>query len=234
MASSIVQQNASNSSVTGPTVVLGAAPTAGNTLLALVASDTTHTAVPTAGAGRSYTQRLAQVNNMGFYVWTRLVTSGDSATTTFTASSALPTSAQVLEIQGTYDVIGTGLSTINTSAGNRTTNGLTPTTADNTVIAIAGLHFSTPVPSGGSVDNTFAIAQTQFAPAAGATASSSITASKFTGSTAATGTTTISWTNGVNDRDGVQIAFTGISAGTAAPPNRKTLYRPAVHRSSLY
>jgi hypothetical protein len=94
--------------------------------------------------------------------WTRLVTSGDSATVTFTASSALNTSAHVIEVQGTYDVIGTGLSTINAGAASRTTNGLTPTNADNAVLAIAGIHGFTATGSGGSADNTFTLTEANF------------------------------------------------------------------------
>jgi hypothetical protein len=215
MASSIIQSAASNSAVANPTVTLGATPTPGNTLVAWVSSDTTHTAVPTAGAGRSFTQRIAQVNNQGFYVWTRLVTSGDSATVTFTASSALNTSAHVIEVQGTYDVIGTGLSTINAGAASRTTNGLTPTNADNAVLAIAGIHGFTATGSGGSADNTFTLTEANFPAGTGTATAGGITTQKFTGSTAATGTTTISWTGSAIDRDGVQIAFTGIGGGAA-------------------
>lgn len=236
MASSIVQSAATQAAVTAPTVTLGAAPTVGNTLVAVVSSDTTHTTAPNAGAGKTFTQRVSQVNNQGFYVWTRLVASGDSATVTFAASSAGVTSAQVIEVQGTYDQVGAGTTVINTAASTRDATGLTPATADNTVLACYGIHgFNGANPSGGSVDNTFTVTRTSWPATASLAQSGTITAQKFTAATTATGTTTASWTGGALDRDGVQIAFTGVASGAAAPnPRPTTVYRTAVHRSSNY
>lgn len=235
MASSIVQSAATQAAVTAPTVTLGAAPTVGNTLVAVVSSDTTHTA-PNAGAGKTFTQRVSQVNNQGFYVWTRLVVSGDSATVTFAASSAGVTSAQVIEVQGTYDKTGAGTTVINSVGGTRDATGLTPATADNTVLACYGIHgFNGANPSGGSVDNAFTVTQTSWPATASLAQAGTIVAQKFTAATAATGTTTATWTGNALDRDGVQIAFTGVAGGAAAPnPRPTTVYRTAVHRSSNY
>jgi hypothetical protein len=130
MASSVVQSNANSGAATSLTVVLGAAPTAGNTLLAIMASDTTHAGVPTAGAGNSYTQRLAQVGGQGFYVWTRLVAGGESATTTFTPSTADPAGLVVAEIQGTFDKVGAGTTITGSALATRDTTTLSPTTTD--------------------------------------------------------------------------------------------------------
>jgi hypothetical protein len=233
MASSVVQSNANSGAATSLTVVLGAAPTAGNTLLAIMASDTTHAGVPTAGAGNSYTQRLAQVGGQGFYVWTRLVAGGESATTTFTPSTADPAGLVVAEIQGTYDKIGAGTTITGSALATRDTTTLSPTTTDNIVLAIAGIHApSSTVGSGGGVDNTFTFLRAVFS--AGGLAAGVVTGWKTTGSTGATGTTTLSWTNNYKDRDGVQIAFTGIGGAAAAKPNPHRLIQIAVHRASLY
>lgn len=218
MAASVVQSNSGFATTTTPTVVLGVAPTAGNTLVAVVGSDTTH-GVPTAGAGKSYTQRLGQVAQQGFYVWTRLVVAGDSATTTFAPTSASPSAMVVAEIAGTFDKTGTGFTITGSNAASVPPTGLSPATTDGLVIAAGGMHNATgSAPSGGSVDNTFTLLRTAFNAAAGATSSNAITASKVTTSTAATGTTTLSWTNNCADRDGVQIAFTGLAGAAAIPP----------------
>lgn len=218
MTVTIAQQASANTAVDPTSVALAGAPTAGNTLLAIMSSDTTIQTTPTAGATNTYTQRIGQVNAQGFYVWTRLVVSGDSATTTFDITGANPACLMVFEIVGTYDKIGTGATTVGSAGASRTTTGLSPATADNLVIAIAGLHSLVVVTSGGAVNNGFTILRTQFASTAVNTQSSIITASKATGSTAATGTTTITWTGSANDYDGVQIAFTGSGGGAPAIP----------------
>lgn len=221
MVASVVQSASANTTTTPATITLGAAPTVGNTLLAIMASDTTSTAAPNAGTSKPYAQRLAQVGGQGFYVWTRLVVSGDAAATSFTPSGANPACLMVIEIQGTYDVVGVGTTTTGTSGTSRTTTTLTPTTSDNLVVAIAGLHALTVVTSGGTVNNTFSMLRTQFAGSTGATLGSVLTASRSTGAAAATGTTTISWTGNASDYDGVQIAFTGTGGAAAATPIRR-------------
>jgi hypothetical protein len=217
VAVTVVQQNSANTTIDPATVVLGSALTAGNTLLAIMASDTTIQNIPFAGAGNTYTQRLAQVGGMGFYVWTRLVVSGDSATTTFDITGANPAALMVFEIAGTYDKIGAG-ATSSGSGTTRTATGLSPATTDNLVIAIAGIHSTSAAGSGGSADNGFALLRAQFAAAGGSTQCNVVTVSKATASTAATGTTTVSWTGAATDRDGVQIAFTALAGGAPAIP----------------
>jgi len=215
MVSSVVQSNGAHGTTNPRTIVLGSAPTVGNTLVAIMASDTTHTGVPTAGAGNSYTQRLAQVGGQGFYVWTRLVVGGESATTTFTPNGASPAALHVIEIQGTYDKVGAGTTNTGSAAASRTATGLSPTTTDNIVLAIAGLHaVQASAPSGGSADNSFTLTLATHSGGTGFNCGI-ITAHKATGAISATGTTTLSWTNNYNDRDGIQIAFTGI---TVIPP----------------
>jgi hypothetical protein len=216
----VVQSNSASTIIDPATVVLGGAPTAGNTLLAIMASDTTIQNIPFAGTGNTYTQRLAQVGGMGFYVWTRLVVGGDSATTTFDITGANNATLMVFEIAGTYDKIGAG-ATSTSSATTRTATGLSPATTDNLVVAIAGMHSTSAVGSGGSADNGFALLRAQFAPTAGTLLCNIVTASKATASTVATGTTTLSWTGAATDRDGVQIAFTALAGG--APPSRPPL-----------
>lgn len=218
MVSSVVQSAAVQATTTSVIVTLGTTPTVGNTLLAFVASDTTHSAVPIAGASRGFTQRLSQVNNQGFYVWTRAVVSGDTSTITFTASSASPSSAHVVEVQGTYDTIGTGTTTINTAGASRTTNSVTPTNADNTVLALAGIHGIQNAESGGAADNGFALTLANYPAGAGLTLASTVSTQKFTGVAAATGVTTISWTGNSLDRDGVQVAFAGVTVNAGVLP----------------
>jgi hypothetical protein len=227
MAASVVQSNSALTTTTPATVVLGSAPTAGNTLLAIMASDTTSSAVPFAGSGLVYTQRLAQVSAQGFYVWTRLVVSGDSATTTFTPNGANVAALAVLEISGTYDKIGAGFTTVANLATTVATSGLSPTTTDGLVVAIAGLHsFAGGTPSGGAVDNTFTFLLSRFSAAAGSTTCGTVDGYKVTSSTATTGTTNLSWTTTANDRDAVQIAFTGLAGGApAALPDLVMAYR---------
>jgi hypothetical protein len=181
-----------------------------------MASDTTHTGVPTAGAGLSYTIRDTQVASQGWYVWTRLVVAGDSATTTFVPNGANPAALMVIEVSGTYDKVGTRVHVTGVAASNIAPTGLSPTTADGLTLAVAGMHNLTTV-SGGSVDNafTFLALQTTFA---GSTSGAVIAAYKVTSSTAATGTTTLSWTGTGADRDAVQIAFTGLGGGAPAIP----------------
>ncbi len=209
MPVSVVQSASANTATDPGVVTLGAAPTVGNTLLAIMASDTTIQTGVTAGAGRSYTQRLAQVGNQGFYIYTRLVTSGDAAATSFDITGANPAALAVIELTATYDKIGTVATTINANATSRTATGLSPTTTDNLVIAIAGLHTLNTVPTGPSVDNGFTLVLTQ-----GTTTSNAVyVATKATGSTSATGTTTFSWSGNALDQDGVQIAFTALAGG---------------------
>jgi hypothetical protein len=181
-----------------------------------MASDTTHTGVPTAGAGLSYTIRDTQVASQGWYVWTRLVVAGDSATTTFVPNGANHAALMVIEVSGTYDKVGTRVHVTGVAASNIAPTGLSPTTADGLTLAVAGMHNLTTV-SGGSVDNafTFLALQTTFA---GSTSGAVIAAYKVTSSTAATGTTTLSWTGTGADRDAVQIAFTGLGGGAPAIP----------------
>lgn len=234
MASSVVQSNANSGTGTSLTVVLGSAPTAGNTLLAVMASDTTASAAPTAGTGNSYTQRLAQVSGQGFYVWTRLVAGGESATTTFTLSTSSPAGLLVAEIQGTFDKVGTGTTIVNSALTTRDTTTLSPTTADNLVAAIAGIHGeASTVGTGGGVDNAFTFLQAAFSAGTAPTAAGVVVGSKVTGSTGATGTTTLSWTNAYKDRDGVQIAFTGIGGAAAAEPYRRAVLQ-AVNRAANF
>ena len=211
MASSVVQFGTFVTDIAAPTVVLGATPTVGNTLVAILAADVTSSGVPTAGAGRPYTQRLKNVNNQEFTLWTRLIASGDSATTTFALTGTFPSAVAVVEVQGTYDTVGTVSSTINVAATARTCTGLTPTTIDNLVLAIVGLH-NLGALSGGVADNAFTVVASRYGPV-GSTQAGLIIASRLTGSTAATGTTTVSWTGNANDRSGAQIAFTGIAGG---------------------
>ena len=212
MPASVVQFGSVSASTATPAVVLGAAPTVGNTLVAILAGDITSSGVPTAGAGRSYAQRLKNVNNQEFTLWTRFVASGDSATTTFALTGAAPTAVAVVEIQGTFDKVGTVSSTINSAASTRTCTGLSPATTDNLVLSIAGLHGLSTI-SGGAADNTFTVVTTRYG-TSGATQCGLIVASRLTGSTAVTGDTTVSWTGTATDRDGAQIAFTGIAGST--------------------
>jgi hypothetical protein len=222
MVASVVQSATTyNISSTASTVVLGAAPTAGNTLLAVMASDTTAAAAPTAGTGNGYTQRVGQVNAQGFYVWTRAVAGGESATTSFTLSTGSAAALAVVEIQGTYDKFGTGTTNTSTPAASRTTTGLAPATTDGLTVAIAGLHSLAAVPTGGAADNTFSFLAAKYSGLAQSTETGVVLAYKVTSSTAATGTTTLSWTGNVNDRDGVQIAFTGIGGGAASTAYRR-------------
>lgn len=218
MAASVVQSAGSSVATDPATVVLGATPTAGNTLLAVMSSDTTiqTSTFPTAGAGRNYTLRGSRVANQGFYVWTRLVTSGDSATTSFDIAGANPGTYAVAEIAGTYDTIGT-ITFAAANGLNLPITGLTPGGTDNLVVAIVGGHsVSNSVPAAETADNGFTVFVAQDPPSVGGTRSAVILASKATGSTSATGTTTISWTGAqIFDRDGFQISFLGISSGSA-------------------
>lgn len=214
MTASIVQSNSIEGTTASVNVVLGVAPTVGNTLVAVMSSDTVHTGTPTAGSGRAYTQRYSRVANQGFYVWTRLVASGDSATTNFTPSGANPATLAVIEVQGTYDTVGTG-TFVAANGLTAAPTGLTPSTTDGLTLAIAGCHgITTGQPASPSVDNGFTITRTQNPAAIGGARAAVFVAHKVTSSTAATGTTTISWTTAqIFDRDSVQIAFTGISSG---------------------
>jgi hypothetical protein len=220
MATSIVQSNSANTTTTPATVVLGAAPTAGNTLLAIMSSDTTSSAVPFAGAGNTFTQRLSQVNAQGFYVWTRLVAGGESATVTFTPNGANAACLMVLEIQGTYDKVGTGGTIVGTPATSVVATGLSPATTDGITIAIAGCHSITVAAmTGGAATAPFTFYRGQYAATSGGTLSGVVTARYVTSSTAATGSTTLSWSGGQpNDRDSLQIAFTGLAGGAPAIP----------------
>jgi hypothetical protein len=217
---SIVQSASANTTTTPATVTLGAAPTVGNTLLAIMSSDTTSTAAPTAGSTRSYTERINAVANQGFYVWTRLVASGDAAATAFTPSGANPAALMVIEVAGTYDTIGTNTHVLATPALTATATGLTPTTTDGLTVALVGFHSVTgAAPTGGTVNNGFTLLRTQFPATNGATLSGIVTGYVVTTTTAATGTTTLSWSVGNGgDRDSLQIAFTG--TGGAVTPTR--------------
>jgi hypothetical protein len=218
MAVTVVQSNSASTTTSPATVVLGAAPTAGNTLVAIMASDTTHTGVPTAGAGLNYTQRISQVNNEGFYIWTRLVVSGDSATTTFTPNGAFAASLMVIEVAGTYDKIGTGSLVLGTSGSTIVNTGLTPATTDGMTISIGGIHSVNSALGGGSVDNGFTMLRTQYAAGNGSAIGGVMAATLVTTTTTATGTTTFTFTGSASDRDGAQIAFTGTGGGAPAIP----------------
>lgn len=213
MALAPIQQISGTAAITAPTLTLGATPTVGNTLVAIMASDDYDTALPTAGAGRSYTQRLSSENNLGFYIWTRKVVSGDSATTTFGIGSATHSAAAVLEIQGDYDKVGTVTTTNNSAAGTQVTSGLSPATTDNIVLAVFGGTTTNTVLSGFSVDNGFTNAISAINAASGAGRANAHVAYKLTGATSATGTTTISWSGLSSDRSGAQVAFTAIAGG---------------------
>jgi hypothetical protein len=184
-----------------------------------MASDTTHTGVPTAGAGLSYTSRFTQVNNEGFYIWTRLVVSGDSATTTFTPNGAFAASLMVIEVAGTYDKIATTGSLVTGTAGTTIINpGLTPATTDGMTLSIGGIHSVNSALGGGSVDNGFTIVRTQYAAGNGSAIGGVMVAKLVTTTTGATGTTTMTFTGSASDRDGAQVAFTGAGGGAPAIP----------------
>lgn len=213
MAVAPIQQVAGTATSTTPSVTLPSAPTVGNTLVAIMAADDYQTAAPTAGSGRGYTPRLSSQNNLGFYLWTRPVASGDSATTTFAIGSATYSAVIVLEIQGTYDTVGTVTTTNNAAAGTQVTSGLSPATADNIVLAVFGGTTTNTVLSGFTVDNGFTNATSAIASTSGGGRANAHVAYKLTGSTAATGTTTISWSGLASDRSGAQISFTAVSGG---------------------
>jgi len=215
MAASVVQYSSANTTVDPSTVALGAAPSAGNTLLAVMASDTTIQNTPFAGTGKTYTQRLASVNNQGFYVWTRLCDGTESATTTLDITGANPAAVGVFEIQGTFDKIGTVSSTINSNNTQRTCTSVTPASADNIVIALAGLHSLATI-SGGAVDNGFTFLLGQYGPSGG-TQCGLVIGYKVTGSTSAVGVTTPSWSGNALDQDGVLVAFSGLAVVTNPP-----------------
>ena len=103
------------------------------------------------------------------------------------------------------------------NATNLPITGLTPGGANNLVVAIFGGHsVTTAVPTAETADNGFSVFLAQDPASTGGTRSAVILASKATGSTAATGTTTISWSSAqIFDRDGFQISFLG-SAGSPA------------------
>lgn len=183
-----------------------------------MASDTTSTGAPTAGAGLSYTQRLSQVSAQGFYIWTRLVVSGDSATTTFTPNGAFPAALMVIEVAGAYDKIGTGSQVVGSGGQTVINTGLSPATTDGITLSVGGVHGVTNTMSGGTVDNGFTFLRGQYPAGTGTTVGGAVSASKVTTTTAATGTTTITFTGGASDRDGAQIAFTGAGGGAPAIP----------------
>lgn len=219
MAASVVQSNSANTTTTPATVVLGAAPTAGNTLVAVMASDTTHTGVPTAGAGNSYTIQDTQVASQGWYVWTRLVVAGDSATTTFVPNGANPAALMVIEVAGTFDKVGTRVHVTASAAASIAPTGLTPATTDGITLAVGGLHgIVAGALSGGAASAGFTFLRSQFAAGTGGTLGGVIAAYLVTTATSATPTTTLSWTNNATDRDAVQIAFTGLAGGAPAIP----------------
>lgn len=216
MAVAAVVQSADGVAASDPaTVTLGATPTAGNSLLAIMSSDfAIGTGGVTAGSA-AYTQRLAQVNFQGFYIYTRLCDGSESATTSFDLTGAGNGTYMVIEVSGTYDKIGTSTTTTATQGASRTTNTLTPASVDNLVLAISGNHNLTAATTAASANNTFTLTRLRSAVAGGANCSIVVT-QRATGATAATGTTTISWTGNNADRDGIQIAFTGLAGGAPA------------------
>uniref|UniRef100_UPI0035698A64 hypothetical protein n=1 Tax=Actinotalea sp. TaxID=1872145 RepID=UPI0035698A64 len=208
-----IVQSASAIGTTGSVgVTLGATPTPGNTLLAIMAADAYQTGAPTAGAGRSYTSRLSSQSNLGFYFWTRLVTSGDSATTTFTLGAA-SSACVVVEVAGTFDKTGTASVVNNSAGGSSACTGLTPATTDGTTLAVAGLTSTNTILSGISSNNGFTTVINAINSVSGGGRANVFVSSLATTTTTATGTTTISWSGLASDRASAQIAFTALAGG---------------------
>jgi hypothetical protein len=220
VVASVVQSASVIGTTASVTATLGSTPTVGNTLVGFLSSDTTSTVVPTAGAGASYTARLSSVTNQGFYVWTRLVASGDSATTTFTLTGAASSAIVLVEVQGTYSSIGTVATTINGAQTTRTATTVTPATTDGIVLGAAGLHGFNTVITGGTADNTFTTLLNQPNASTGSTISAMLTAYRVMSTATATGTTTFTWSGNATDTAGIQVAFTGITVAAGTRPRR--------------
>jgi hypothetical protein len=149
-----------------------------------------------------------------------LVVSGDSATTTFTPNGANPAALMVIEVQGTFDKVGTRIHVVGTAGTSIAPTGVAPATTDGIVVAVGGMHGVTNAAmTGGAATAGFTFLRGQYAASTGATLGGVIAAYLVTSTTSTTATTTLSWSNGsAADRDAVQIAFTGLAGGAPAIP----------------
>jgi len=124
MTASVAQSKTAGSSAPGATLsaTFDSSPTNGNVMLCAVSSDTTMTAGPS-----GWTERVAQVGNQGFYVYTKTV-SGDSATVTVDPNGDNPTAMVIVELAGvsTYEAVSSVADTQASWGLDRTTNAVTP------------------------------------------------------------------------------------------------------------
>jgi hypothetical protein len=213
-------QSVSNSSTTTSIAVTAtqgwAAPTVGNLIVAWYGGDNTVT------TPSGYTAGPSVVDNNAVYFWWKIATAGDSAGVTFTQSGATAGTAGLIEYSGvvtsspqetagptpTFNVTGSA----GTSAGPLSQNG---TNADGDLfVAMANAHaWSTAsAPTSPSWTNSFANFVTQTAASSNPTQNTSFVAD-FQNTSAASASTTVSFTNASTERSALIIAFKLAAAG---------------------
>lgn len=219
-------QFASNTTTGAASVAVGstqgwAAPAAGNLLVAWANADVTIT-TPT-----GFTAGPSVVDNNGVYFWYKAVAAGTETSVSFPfGASTSPGTVGLMEYSGLaatpFDVQNS--STIASTAGTTTTAvSVTGTgTSGDLVIAIAGLHATTATfPTSPVWTNSFVNRQ---GPVNAGAVNSGTACCSFVGdfqsSAAGAVSTACSWTNSINDRQELVIAFK-LAAGAApaaAPP----------------